>query len=197
MQKFRNLIMVGVVLMASVAASAQDVIVTMKGEKITAKVMEIDADFVKYKPYNNQDGPLLMMMKSDVASIVYQNGKVEVVRQKPMTNTSRNPNAKLEIIALFVPDFIAFKPVRGVEFNEYSVYLVDGEKSCKAAKTNAIGVNIQYDNDGKMHAIYNEESEIRVMNFDVPDNARFEAKKIKFVLDNKEFYYNIGKSEWE
>jgi len=197
MQKFRNLIMVGVVLMASIAVSAQDVIVTMKGEKITVKVIEVDADFVKYKPYSNQDEPTLTINKSEVASIVYQNGRVEVFRQKPSEAVRKNPNTQLKIIALFVPDFIAFKPVRGVEFYEYSVYLVDGEKSFKAAKTNAIGVNIQYDNNGKMQAVYNENSEIRVMNFDIPDNERFEAKKIKFVLDGKEFYYNIGKSEWE
>jgi hypothetical protein len=197
MQRFKNLIMVGVVLAASVAASAQDVIVTMKGEKITVKVTEVEADVVKYKPYNNQDGAEVAINKSEVASIVYENGKVEIFRQKPMTGANRNPNAKLEIIALFVPDFIAFKPVKGVEFNDYSVYLVDGEKSFKAAKTNAVGVGIQYDGDGKIQTVYNAQSEIRVMNFDIPDNEHFVAKKIKFVLDDKEFYYNIEKSEWE
>jgi len=197
MQKVRILIMVGIVLTASVAASAQDFINTKRGESIKAKVIEIDVDVVKYKQHNNQDGPTLTINKSEVVTIVYQNGGVENFRPKPTANTSRNPNAKLEIIALFVPDFIAFKPLRSVEFNEYSVYLVDETKSFKATKTNAVGVNIQYDNNGKIHAVYNAQSEIRVMNFDIPDNERFMATKIKFILDDKEFYYNLARLEWE
>jgi opacity protein-like surface antigen len=72
-----------VALLVSVAAmaSAQDIIVTTKSEKITAKITEIEVDVVKYKKYDNQDGPTYTIRKADIASIMYKNGQVEVFEQ--------------------------------------------------------------------------------------------------------------------
>ena len=79
MQKLRILVFtVSLVLAASVTAYSQDIIVTKKSEKITAKVIEIDADVVKYKQYDHQDGPTYTIKKTEVASIIYQNGRAEV-----------------------------------------------------------------------------------------------------------------------
>ena len=60
-----------------IIADAQDIIVTKKSERIDAKVLEININDVKYKDWNNQDGPTYTILKSDIASIIYQNGKVE------------------------------------------------------------------------------------------------------------------------
>ena len=82
MQKFRNLmIMVGIALMASLTTQAQDIIVTIDGEKITAKVTEVDVDLVKYTPYDDQEGPTYTVKKSEIDSIIYQNGEVDVFEQ--------------------------------------------------------------------------------------------------------------------
>ena len=57
--------------------SAQDIIVTKDSRKIEAKVTEVNIDVVKYKVFANQDGPTYTILKSDIATIIYQNGNVE------------------------------------------------------------------------------------------------------------------------
>ena len=83
----RNLIIVVILVMStSIATYAQDIIVTTKAEKITAKVTEVDVDIVKYKQYDYQDGPTYTIKKSDIASIIYQNGQVTVFDQPQQGN---------------------------------------------------------------------------------------------------------------
>ena len=60
-------------LFASLAGNAQDVIRT-SSDTIEAKVLEIGLDEIKYKDFNNPDGPVIVIAKSNVIEIVYQNG---------------------------------------------------------------------------------------------------------------------------
>ena len=57
---------------------AQDIIVTVKAEKIVAKITEVDIEVVRYKQYDYQDGPVYIIKKSDIDSIVFQNGQTTV-----------------------------------------------------------------------------------------------------------------------
>jgi hypothetical protein len=64
------------------------VIVTRDAKKISAKVMEVNPGDVKYKNFDNPDGPTYTLLKSQIASILYQNGTVETFEaetEKPMT----------------------------------------------------------------------------------------------------------------
>lgn len=56
----------------------QDMIITKKADKIEAKVMEIGDTYVKYKKWSYLDGPNYSMPKSEISTILYQNGEVEV-----------------------------------------------------------------------------------------------------------------------
>jgi len=56
---------------------AQDIIITKDSRKINAKVTEVNVDNVRYKNFDNQDGPIYTILKSDIASILYQNAQVE------------------------------------------------------------------------------------------------------------------------
>ncbi len=66
-----------VALMASVYASAQDTIRFRNGRVEAAKVAEVGLGKVKYKKFNNPDGPLFLLDEAEVESIKYQNGDVE------------------------------------------------------------------------------------------------------------------------
>ena len=57
---------------------SQDFIITKKSEKIEAKVIEIGESTVKYKKWSYLEGPNYTISKSDISSILYQNGEVEV-----------------------------------------------------------------------------------------------------------------------
>ena len=102
------------------------------------------------------------------------------------------------IIALYVPDFIAFRPAKSIEIKKLEVFLVDGTKSFKAYKVSAEPIKIEDDDDGNKIGVFYDETEIRAMNFNIPSTEHFfKAKKIKFVADGKNMYYNLEKSEWE
>jgi len=75
------LILTLITLFGAVAAAQSktpDIIITKKGDKIEAKITEIDLDNVKYKKFNYQDGPAYTIPKCDIASVAYSNGEVEV-----------------------------------------------------------------------------------------------------------------------
>ncbi|HET6243349.1 MAG: hypothetical protein H0V01_11285 [Bacteroidetes bacterium] len=56
---------------------AQDIITKKNGEEIKALVKEITPNEIKYKRFDNPDGPLIYLAKSDIFLITYQNGITE------------------------------------------------------------------------------------------------------------------------
>jgi len=58
-------------------AFSQDIIVKKDYSEIKAKVIEIQENLIKYKPYDFRDGPLRNIYLSDVLRIVYESGKIE------------------------------------------------------------------------------------------------------------------------
>lgn len=66
-------------------AYCQDVLYTTAGSKLLAKVTEINAKDIKYKDFNNIDGPVYVISKADVVLIQYSNGVTEVINSNPPT----------------------------------------------------------------------------------------------------------------
>jgi len=56
---------------------AQDIIVTKDAKRINAKVTEVNEDNIRYKNFDNPDGPVYTLSKSNIVTILYQNGHVE------------------------------------------------------------------------------------------------------------------------
>ena len=71
------LVVVGWLISLTCACFAQDVIVTKDARKINAKVTEVNVDNIKYRNFDNLDGPTYTLLKSDIVTILYQNGQVE------------------------------------------------------------------------------------------------------------------------
>ena len=103
----KTAIIVGFVLTANVTAYSQDIIITKKSEKITAKVTEIEENTVKYKQYEHQDGPTYTIKKADVASIVYENGRVEVFEAN---NETAKPAVEQSVIEDSKKNSVVQKP---------------------------------------------------------------------------------------
>ncbi|GHB53126.1 hypothetical protein [Mongoliitalea lutea] len=59
------------------ASVAQDVIFKKNEEVITAQVVEVLEDRIKYKKWDNLDGPVYNLLKSEILLIKYQNGYSE------------------------------------------------------------------------------------------------------------------------
>lgn len=56
---------------------SQDTIFMKDKSVVIAKVLEILPDYVKYKKYDNLDGPSYTELKADIMRIVYQNGTID------------------------------------------------------------------------------------------------------------------------
>ena len=75
----KKLSIIIVLLCASLVSIAQDVIVKKDGTTIQSKVMEINGNEIRYKKWSNQEGPMYSISRSEVNSINYQNGEVELI----------------------------------------------------------------------------------------------------------------------
>jgi hypothetical protein len=60
---------------------AQDILTKRNGDEIQVKVQEVNLDEIKYKRYDNQEGPMISIAKRDVFMIKYENGTKEMYNQ--------------------------------------------------------------------------------------------------------------------
>ncbi len=81
LNKYRMRIMIfALFLLVSMGAFAQDKIYQNGGKVILAKIQEIGVDEVKYKLFDNLEGPTYGIEKDRVVKIVFQNGRTETYR---------------------------------------------------------------------------------------------------------------------
>jgi hypothetical protein len=77
---------------------SQDVIVLKNGGELKAKILEVLPDVVKYKKWDNQDGPSYSESKTNIIMIKYQNGTKDVFNGENTggggTSTTQSPELK-------------------------------------------------------------------------------------------------------
>jgi hypothetical protein len=86
---------------SALVVNAQDVITKKNGEDIKAKVLEITLTEVKYKNFNNLEGPIISIAKSDVIFVKYENGTKDVFGEDKPASTltlSEIDNEKLALV---------------------------------------------------------------------------------------------------
>ena len=71
---------------------SQDTITLRTKEEIQSKVVEITASEVKYKKFDNLNGPLFVIFKSDVLSIRYENGTKDEFNVEAVKEIAPLPN---------------------------------------------------------------------------------------------------------
>lgn len=78
---------------------SQDVINVANGEKIKAKVLEVNSSEIKYKRFDNPDGPTYTISKSEVQFIQYPNGTSDVFSKQENSNEIKTvSNSKIETV---------------------------------------------------------------------------------------------------
>lgn len=88
----KKLLLILVIITSSLTATAQDVIVKKDGSTILSKVVEIRTTEIKYKKWNNQNGPMYTVDKNDVQIINYENGEKETFSDVDTTQQEFNYN---------------------------------------------------------------------------------------------------------
>ena len=69
---------------------AQDLIILKDGNIIEAKVTEISPTEIRYKRFNHQDGPTIVVPAENILSIRYENGMIDIINAAsvPLTETA-------------------------------------------------------------------------------------------------------------
>jgi len=81
-----RLFLLSITLLSCIPANAQDIITLRSGEQIEARVTEISPSELRYKRFDNIDGPTRVVAIADVFAINYENGTREVIN--PFTPVS-------------------------------------------------------------------------------------------------------------
>ena len=67
----------------STLSFSQDIITTKAGEDILAKISEVGHTEIKYRKFDNLDGPMFTLLRSDVLMIRYENGTKDIFNEEP------------------------------------------------------------------------------------------------------------------
>ena len=78
-------------------AFSQDNIVLKNGDEINAKISEVGESNIKYKKFNNLDGPIYTKSKEEIFYIKYSNGEKEIFLDN-VKNKSSNTNLNKKIL---------------------------------------------------------------------------------------------------
>ena len=78
----KHIITTLITLLTHILAFSQDIITKKSGETIKAKVLEVTTDEVKYKKFENQNGPIYSVLKTEIVLISYENGTKDIFSEK-------------------------------------------------------------------------------------------------------------------
>lgn len=80
----------------SIVAVAQDIIVTNKAERIEAVITEVSPTEIRYKKWDYQNGPTFVVPVSELNSIIYGNGDVQLFKQEQQAQKRVKTREKAE-----------------------------------------------------------------------------------------------------
>lgn len=117
---------------------SQDILVFKNGEEAKSKVLEINDTEIKYKKFDNLDGPVISTKKTEVFMIKYENGTKDVINSTSPTVSNSNPsgneakskNKEIDRSTRFgiyanPLGFVQFGPIAGMELTIASRVVLD------------------------------------------------------------------------
>lgn len=78
----RLVLIILLIVFSSLNGFSQDTIYTVNDEVIISKIIEVLPQVVKYKKFDNPDGPLYTKNKSDIKKIVHEDGSLDVFNEQ-------------------------------------------------------------------------------------------------------------------
>ena len=114
-------------LLSVAGAFAQDVIILRDGEDIQALVQEIGTDAVKYKKFDNPDGPTYTLKKSEIFMIRYVNGSKDVFKDEAPAPPTNQTNVQSQSNN---------QPDSPIDYNTFLQLRKDDDKMEEFLKTN-------------------------------------------------------------
>jgi len=127
MKKINYLAIIIFAMLFASTTSAQDKIFLKAGNSIEAKILEINQNDVKYKKFDNLEGPTFTMYKNEVHMIEYENGQSEIFKNdKPAETNDEVFSEKQTSKGLKRNRFEASFGYVGYGFTEYDIESFSG-----------------------------------------------------------------------
>lgn len=125
-----------------VDVSAQDVIILKTGDKVEAKIIEINDVEVKYREYNDPDGIIFTMSRGKIREIRYETGRREKEEPEGLDEAYYVDDGKQSVKV----NFIALANATTILLYEYG--LNPGSSLEAALKINGLGFNNDEEKSG-------------------------------------------------
>ena len=109
----------------TISTHAQDKIMFIDGTEILSKVIEINNNEIKYKQFDNQNGPTIITLKKNIFIIKYENGTKEVFTENLIKDSPKNIQVETELITNYCvkKGYKILDAFYGVTFNNYSPFI--------------------------------------------------------------------------
>ena len=106
----RIILLLSVFIFSSYISFSQDTIYKKNDAVIISKVLEVLQEEVKFKKFENIDGPTYTLKKSEIKKIVYKNGSEDIYNASIEADTNvSNQRSKAQLIIHFGPTFATFR----------------------------------------------------------------------------------------
>lgn len=77
-----------------ISVNSQDRMITKTGNEELVKIIEISNNEIRYKKYENLEGPFYISQKQDIFMIVYANGSKDVFNNEAITESHESKSSK-------------------------------------------------------------------------------------------------------
>ncbi|MBK6938450.1 MAG: hypothetical protein IPH18_17570 [Chitinophagaceae bacterium] len=131
----RLLLIMFFITLVTTTGRTQDRIYRQNGKTIEAKVLEVSSSEVKYKEFNNPDGPVYVLEADRIKKIVFENGTVQTfsdnLRDSERYSDDRSTAVKLNFLSpLYGYTEFGFEKSKGVGKSiEFSIGIIGAGKS--------------------------------------------------------------------
>ena len=89
----KKITFVALLFFSCIFVNAQDIIYKNDGTEIKVKIIELTTETVKYKNFEQLQGPIRNILLSDVFMIIYEDGTKEVIKKSTITQTQPQSQA--------------------------------------------------------------------------------------------------------
>ena len=152
----KNLIALVCLLFINTIVIAQDIIITKDAKQIKAKISEISKSEVRYKEFDNLDGPTFIIETVEINSILYSNGKVLLYNESLPTPTAAEPTVQLDQASRTSSS--ASSSAETTKTNDYDVTILtlDGQ-TIHAKLINMNNAGVTYELNGQNKTLFAEQ----------------------------------------
>ncbi len=126
----------------SIQSLGQDLIITRNGTEITSKVLEITLEAVKYKKFENLNGPTYSIVKNEVLIIRYQNGTKSVFDEN--VNNTNILDSEVTGKNLVSANLEEDAPIQDTNKNSFNLMLELGKAPYAINNSLSYGLGISY-----------------------------------------------------